>query len=431
MLVSDSMLNYTDIIEFPVETRFLKLPIQKLFEVQGLDPIGPQIAMINAINDPRIRFVVACLSRRTGKTFCANYIAFLKAMEPNVKVLIISPNYSLSNISWSEQLGLIKRHNIKMLKANAKDKEILLENGSLIKLGSIAQVDSCVGRSYDLILFDEAALDDKGKDAFNIQLRPTLDKENSKAIFISTPRGDNYFKGFYDRGFDRTEFPDWISIHSTWRDNPRAKESDIDAARKSMSSAEFRQEYEADFAVFEGQIYDGFDPEIHVMDLSDMDMNLPNFETLMGIDAGYKDATSAVVVKYDMDEDLFYIRQDYEVAGVTTEQHARVFEKMMGSWDVDLIFVDAAAAQFRQDLVIMFDIPSAPAKKSVLDGIAYVQTLIEQNKIIVDSSCHYIIEMLRNYRWDQNDNLLKPKPVHNGYSHSADALRYALYSYTR
>ena len=46
-------------------------------------------------------------------------------------------------------------------------------------MGSINQVDSVVGRSYDLIIFDEAALVD-GKDAFNVALRPTLDKENSK-----------------------------------------------------------------------------------------------------------------------------------------------------------------------------------------------------------------------------------------------------------
>ena len=122
-------------------------------------------------------------------------------------------------------------------------------------MGSVNQVDSCVGRSYDLIIFDEAALAD-GKDAFNVALRPTLDKDNSKALFISTPRGrNNWFAEFFDRGFN-DEFPEWCSIQSEvimiirvclrWI---------LQEARKSMSEAEFRQEYEADFNTYEGQIW--------------------------------------------------------------------------------------------------------------------------------------------------------------------------------
>ena len=58
-----------------------------------------------------------------------------------------------------------------------------------------------MGRSYDLIIFDEAALAD-GRDAFNVALRPTLDKDNSKAIFISTPRGsNNWFYELFEREF--------------------------------------------------------------------------------------------------------------------------------------------------------------------------------------------------------------------------------------
>jgi hypothetical protein len=39
--------------------------------------------------------------------------------------------------------------------------------------------------------------------------------------------------------------------------------------------------------------------------------------------------------------------------------------------------------------------------------------------------------MLDQYQWDTGANLIKERPKHNEYSHMADALRYALYSYTR
>lgn len=428
MKVSGTHVNTEEIVKFPVESRFLKLPIENFLALKGIDPIAPQIALINAINDPDIRYVVGCLSRRTGKTFIANHIAFLKAMEPNTQVLIVSPNYSLTGISWSEQVSILTEYGIEIKSKNKTDKEIHLENGSMIKFGSVAQANSLVGRSYSLVLFDECALDPKGREAFNIQLRPTLDKADSKAIFISTPRGLNWFYDFYMNGFDPSQ-PEWFSVHSTWRDNPRAVEADIISARKNMSSAEFKQEYEADFATFEGQIYEDFSEELHVKeypwDTTDY------YETIMGVDPGYKDATGAVVIRYHPDEDVFWAVKDYCLAGKSTKAHAEKFVEMIEQYDVEAVFVDSAAAQFRADLAAEYDISASKSKKSVNDGIAHVQALVSSNRLLIDPSCEELILVMNNYRWDPNDALMKPKPLHDKFSHLADALRYALYTYVR
>ena len=430
MEISRDYLNYTEISDFPIETRFLKLPVENFLAIKNVVPIAPQIALINGLNDPKHRFIVACLSRRTGKTFISNTLAFLKAMEPKAKILIVSPNFSLTNISWNEQIAMLKEYEIEIESKNKALREIHLTNGSMIKFGSYGNPDSLVGHSYDFILVDEAALESKGDQVFNVQLRPTLDKLNSKCIFISTPRGSNYFHEFYLRGFS-DEFPNWISIHSTYRDNPRTVEADIEDAKRSMSKAEFKQEYLADFTTFEGQCYEGFDEDKHVRDLSDMEFPDHQFEAIMGIDPGYKDHTGGVIFQYDMDNDLFYVVWDYQEKERNTEQHAKEFFRMMENQNVDIVFCDSAAAQFRQDLAALYDIPSNKANKSVLDGIGYVQGLIDNDKLIVDINCEHIILMLLNYRWDPNPQLAKPKPKHDHFSHVADALRYALYSYTR
>ena len=107
-----------------------------------------------------------------------------------------------------------------------KIKLLNLSNHSTIRMGSVNQVDSVVGSSYDLIIFDEAALVD-GSDAFNVALRPTLDKDNSKALFISTPRGrNNWFAEFFQRGYS-DQFPEWASVKATYHENPRISEEDI------------------------------------------------------------------------------------------------------------------------------------------------------------------------------------------------------------
>lgn len=436
MLVSRDYLRYDTLADFPVEQRFLKIPFKNFLELEGIEPLPSQIAMVNAIEDPRHKQVVGCLSRRTGKTFLANAIAFVKALEPNTTILIVSPNFSLTGISWNEQVRLLNKHGIEIDSKNKTEKEIKLANGSLLKFGSAANADSLVGRSYDLIIFDEAAIESKGVDAYNIQLRPTLDKPNSKIIFISTPRGLNYFHDFYERGFSEL-YPTWISVHSTYKDNPRMNEYDVDEARRSMSRSEFEQEYNASFVSYEGQIYTGFDSEKHVIEglrertLAAYKENSFKYDVVMGIDPGYKDHTAAVVLVYDNDLEVFYLVEEYEENERTTAQHAEVFNALFEKWSVDMCFIDSAAAQFRQDLSSMFDLPSNAAIKSVLDGIAYVNTLIEQDKLFIDASCTKIQVMLNNYRWDPNPALIKAKPLHDKHSHSADALRYALYSMVR
>jgi phage terminase large subunit-like protein len=175
------------LVKFQSETRFLKLPASSYLELLGISPLPSQKAIINAVNNPKYRFVVAAISRRQGKTYIANIIGQIVALIPNSNILIMSPNYSLSQISFDLQRTLIKHFDLEVTRDNAKDKIIELANGSSIRMGSVNQVDSCVGRSYDLIIFDEAALAD-GEEAFNVALRPTLDKDNSKALFISPPR---------------------------------------------------------------------------------------------------------------------------------------------------------------------------------------------------------------------------------------------------
>ena len=420
---SDIVSDY--LMEFDKEERFIKLPINSYLELLGIDPNTSQTALINAVSNPKYRFICASVARRQGKTYISNIIGQLVCLIPNSHVLLMSPNYSLSQISFDLQRQLIKHFDLEMLRDNAKDKVIELSNNSTIRMGSINQVDSVVGRSYDLIIFDEAALTD-GRDAFNVALRPTLDKDNSKAIFISTPRGrNNYFAEFYHRGFS-DEFPEWCSIKATWHENPRVSEQDIIEAKKGMSEAEFAQEYMADFNVFEGQVW-SFNHEECVADLSEFDTS--KMDVFAGLDVGYKDPTAFCVIAYDWEEEKFHLVDEYLNSERTTEQHAAEIRKMIDKWDIDYIYIDSAAAQTRFDFAQNYDISTINAKKSVLDGIGHVAGVIDNDKLIVNQTCRESLMALDQYQWDPNPNLLKEKPKHNQASHMADAIRYALYTF--
>ena len=412
-------------MDFPTEDRFIKLPIEGYMDLLGIVPNTSQTAIINAINNPKYRFVTAAVSRRQGKTYISNIIGQLVCLVPGANVLLMSPNYSLSQISFDLQRNLIKHFDLEVTKDNAKDKVIELSNGSTIRMGSINQVDSVVGRSYDLIIFDEAALTD-GRDAFNVALRPTLDKQNSKAIFISTPRGrNNYFAEFYYRGFS-DEFPEWCAIKATYHENPRVSESDIVEARKTMSENEFAQEYMADFNVYEGQIW-AFNYEKNVANLKDLDVS--NMDVFAGLDVGYKDPTAFCVIAFDWDTGIYHLVDEYLSAEKTTEQHATEIQKLIHKWDIDYIYIDSAAQQTRYDFAQNYDISTINAKKSVLDGIGFVAGVVDNDTLLVDQQCKEALTCLDQYQWDPNPNLLREKPKHDGASHMADALRYALYTF--
>lgn len=437
LIVSRLGVETDDIVDFNVQERFIKLPIVpylKLLSVvvngrktNAYDEINSaQIALINAINDPRFRFLCAALSRRLGKTFISNVIGQLVVLIPGFNVLIMSPNYNLSSISFELQRSLIKQFDLEIERDNLKDKVIRLANGSEIRMGSVSTVDSSVGRSYDLIIFDEAALNDDGEEAFEIALRPTLDRANSKAIFISTPRGkNNWFSKFFDRGFSG-EYPEWVSIRADYLENPRMSEKDVAEARKSMSKAHFEQEYMASFNVYEGQIYNVQADRNIVPPILEM---IDGDETLAGLDPGYRDPTAFVSILYRAQEDCFYIVDEYLEAEAVTSKHAERFQEYIDKWKIDPIFIDAAAAQMAADLAHIYNISTINGKKDTLAGIALVQTMIEQGRLKICSHCTKTLEAFDQYQWDQRDTILKERPLHK-HSHIPDAVRYALHTYT-
>ena len=50
-IVSDYLMNFTE------QDRFIKLPIDGYMELLGIDPNTSQTAIINALNNPKYRFI--------------------------------------------------------------------------------------------------------------------------------------------------------------------------------------------------------------------------------------------------------------------------------------------------------------------------------------------------------------------------------------
>ena len=115
---------FEDIMNFEAAYSFIKLPITEYMNLLGIEPNSAQKALINALNNPKYRFVCAAISRRQGKTYITNVIGQLVSLVPGSHILIMSPNYALSQISFDLQRQLIKHFDLEVVRDNAKDKVI-------------------------------------------------------------------------------------------------------------------------------------------------------------------------------------------------------------------------------------------------------------------------------------------------------------------
>ena len=410
---------------------YFKVPVERLLdkivvgEHNGIQFNESQWGMVKGLEDNR--FWTHISARRTGKSLAAGILAFAKLLEPGKQVMVVAPNFTLSSIIWDYVTDIIRNLQLEVDRFNQKDKVVKLINGSTFRLLSANNRDSLVGRAAHLIIVDEAAIipDDE---YFTRDLRPALSTyPDSRALFISTPRGKtNYLYSYYLRGQD-PEFEDWGSAVYTWRANPLLSTKDIEEARRSISHKTFAQEYECDWTTTELQVYN-LDENRHIQDLTWVKENLNQFEIIAGLDVGYRDQNAFVVMATDGER--FYVIDEYISGEVTTSELAENIKELEEKWEIEMIYIDSAAQQLKADFAYDYDIFCENAIKSVNDGINYLAALVDHDRLIFDSETGFqSFTALANYKW--NPRTENPKTIHDDSSHASDAVRYGIYTYVK
>lgn len=419
-----------------MDNSYFKIPVdrlvQKLPDKYGFKELNPsQTAMVDGLSSHRNWVHIS--ARRTGKSSGAAVLALAKLLEPNQQVIVVAPDFNLSSIIWDFTTELIEAFGIETKRFNLKDRVVKLVNDSTLRLLSANNRSSLVGRAANLLIVDEAALI-PDEEYFTRDLRPALSTfPDSRALFISTPRGkQNYLFDYYLRGQD-SSFPEWGSGLYPWHVNPRLTKEDIDQARRAIPDSLFRQEYYCEWATFEGQIYK-LDENEHLRDFNTEQAEYritpdnEKFTFIAGLDMGYRDDTAFVVIATD--DTNFFVVDEYVAREGTTSQHAEEIQRIIDRWDVENIYIDSAAQQTKADLAYDYDIYCTNAVKSVNDGIGYIQTLVQNNNLFFDmNEASHSFKSMVAYRW--NNKTDRAKPLHDWTSHCCDAIRYAIYTHSK
>jgi len=216
----------------------------KLLKKLGIVPHKGQINVLKAISDREIRDIVLVCGRRWGKSFIMGYSAVREMLLPNRKVWIVAPTTDLTQKVFTYIIQFIsKLYEAGEYQITTKPyPKILMANGSQIECKTADNPVSLIGDEVDVLIIDEAAR--LAPMTYERELAATTMTRKGRTIFISTPKGKNWFwlKYLQVKGND-----DGFVYNAPSSDNELNTAEELDKIKRTVPEGLWRQEYQAQF----------------------------------------------------------------------------------------------------------------------------------------------------------------------------------------
>jgi hypothetical protein len=205
----------------------------------------PAQAQIHAARDKRFRTV--CTGRRFGKTYClAGELLDRGASECGGDYGWVAPTYNVAErgIEAFKAVGDGIIRVVGRTPTRVEFQGLAGMEPTRIWFLSADNPDSIRGYGFRGLVIDEAA--SIPQDVWHYVLRPTISQTLGWAIFVSTPKGHNWFYDMFTRGLDPTEI-DYASFTFPSKASPFFPAKEWEEAKRTLPEDVFRQEYMAEF----------------------------------------------------------------------------------------------------------------------------------------------------------------------------------------
>jgi PBSX family phage terminase large subunit len=389
------------------------------------------------------RFKVLNTGRRFGKSIMAyNHVLKAALQKPGI-YWIVSPTYKQAkDIYWRE---IVNNYTPKEIIKRKNDTDLLIElkapkgQSTQIFLKGADNPDRLRGSRIDGLVLDEAAF--MKPFVWQEILEPILAESGGWAIFISTPKGFNWF---YDISEHAKKTNNWQYFHYTCYDNPYFPKDELDRLKEETPPDTWAQEYEAMFTKNAGLVFSEFDTAVHVMKI---DSPKPDWVKYRSIDFGQTNPTAVLWIGVDLSGNMYVYDELYRTNLYTSELAHLINAKSPDYYTAT--YGDSAAAQSIKDLSEhgIFVYPTSKAKGAT--GQDYVKSGIERikealkvsehtgkPKLFVASHCQNLIDEFLSYEWEtlkreQEGDKNKPEKPKKVNDHAIDALRGFIYEQTK
>jgi hypothetical protein len=172
--------------------------------------------------------------RRFGKSELSQIEIIINALQGQ-QVFYVTPTYNLARVFFDQLAKAVP------FEANKSELSIKFPNGGAVYFFTGERLDNLRGRKFHFGVIDEASFIPDLENGWLNSIRPTLTDYKGRALFISTPKGKNFFYSLFLKNGE----PDWQGFKFTTYDNPHLDKNEIDDARTQLPEVVFEQEYMA------------------------------------------------------------------------------------------------------------------------------------------------------------------------------------------
>jgi len=224
-------------------------------------------AQLDVFTSPK-RFKIVSAGRRGGKTYLSAVTLLVEGLkEVNERgyklgkdrvVYYVAPTFNQAkDILWK----LIKELGKDVIESTLENTGVIrLINGREIHLKGSDRPDTLRGVGLSYVVMDEYA--SMKPEVWEQIIRPTLSDVEGGALFIGTPAGKNHFYKLFQEAATPRFSDEWLAYTFKSVDNPFLNPKEIKAAKRSMSKASFKQEFEASFSTIGGAV---LNPELIIL----------------------------------------------------------------------------------------------------------------------------------------------------------------------
>lgn len=223
-----------------------------VIEVQGFTPHKKQKELIEICGDNLTKYIIACVGRQWGKSFLAMNVILKWLLEDNNSVgMWVAPIYQQSKKVFEELTKSIA--GVGLTKSiNKSELTITFINGSILYFRSAEREDNLRGYTLDYLVVDEAAY--VKNNVWSEVLRATVLVKGKKVLFLSTPKGRNWFYEMAMRGWN-DDYKQYKTVVGSSFDSPYISDDELEEARISLPDSIYRQEILAEFIDDGGEVF--------------------------------------------------------------------------------------------------------------------------------------------------------------------------------
>ncbi len=228
------------------------------------------------------RFRTVCTGRRFGKTLClAAELLDRGGCEQAGEYGWIAPTYNVAE-RGIEAFRTIADGFIQVCGRAPTRVEFTGPSGKVrVWFLSADNPDNIRGFGFQGVVIDEAAA--IPADVWHYVLRPTIAQTLGWAVFVSTPKGHNWFYDLFTRGMDPGE-TDYASLSFPSKASPYFPAKEWEEARRTLPEDVFRQEYMAEFLEDSAGVFRGIEGCLFEPAALSMEQGVPSRNVVIGCD---------------------------------------------------------------------------------------------------------------------------------------------------